>query len=303
MGGKKGRYIVLDGRQRLLALMQFCKFADESPLNGFALNELEVVERASGKVWADLEGLDLLTQFENATVRSVVVRNWKTERLLHLLFTRLNTETTKLNAQELRLAAYPGEFVYFVDDQSVVSPGLARLFSRDAGECDPRMADTELLVRYFAFRNCFERYLGPMRPFLDYACVSLNSHWQLNESVIHGQMESFEHAVTLGYSFFGEGFGKRWDNDAKCYRGRVNRAILDVLLFYLSSVSAEQENACKTAFRVTLETLFERDDAFLDSIESTARHTKKSVTRFSIFGAALVDAGIEVEIPDHPLFD
>jgi hypothetical protein len=292
---QKGSYLVLDGRQRLLSLMQFCGIAD--PMNAqlnFRLADMEVLQDLEGKTWADLPTFGTLkTQFENATVRSVVVRNWKTERLLHLLFTRLNTESTKLNAQELRLAAYPGDFVFWVDDASVASVSLKRLFALSPGSPgEPRMRDVELLVRYFAFRNHFSRYKGPMRPFLDRSCLELNRGFSTESQELQRQLEAFERGVEHGYRVFGDDFGHRWNAKTNSFVGRPNRAVVDVLVHYLSLIASNDLLVAGPKMRDVLIDLFSNNADFVRSINLTSRHARESVQRFPIMGRALNQAGV-----------
>lgn len=294
----KGSYFVLDGRQRLLALMQFCGLVDASnPFQNFKLKGLEVLQGLEDKTWADLQDEpELFRQFENATVRSVVVRNWGTERLLHLLFTRLNTETTKLNAQELRLAAFAGPFVIWVDDRSVASKGLKRIFKLDAANTtgEARMQDVELLVRYFAFRNCFQEYKGPMRPFLDTACRVLNARFGASAVAFDGQLQDFERAITEGFRIFGDNFGTRFVGVGASTR--LNRALLDVETHYLALIPHTEILERGDKFKETVESLLTSNDAFIESVDLTPRHARESVHRFSILGQALSDAGFSCQV-------
>lgn len=281
---KKGQYLVLDGRQRLLSIMQFHGLAVHSRANAFVLRDLAIATRANGYDHASLseDHDDLLQQLENSAVRCVVVRNWVSNEFLHLLFTRLNTETSRLNAQELRLAAFTGPFVYFVDDVSVASGGLARLFGKSPPHADARMRDAELLLRYFAFRNRRPDYSGPMKPFLDETCVQLNMQWKEQELRFKKQLQEFEHAVEAGYELFGEDFGKKWDPSRGAYTGRQNRAVLDVLLHFLARIPKKDIQAKGAEVRASLERLFEESDAFVSSIEGTARHSKTASERFPL---------------------
>jgi hypothetical protein len=111
--GQKGTYIVLDGKQRLLSMMQFVGIAgDTSKNNKFALESLEVRDDLNGKTYAEIEGdLSLrqtLNAFHNQTIRSVVIRNWPNMEFLHMVFLRLNTGSVTLSPQELRQAMFPG---------------------------------------------------------------------------------------------------------------------------------------------------------------------------------------------------
>ena len=55
------------------------------------------------KLWLD----------EHHTIRAVIIRNWPSMALLHVVFHRLNSGSLKLSPQELRQALLPGEFTKF----------------------------------------------------------------------------------------------------------------------------------------------------------------------------------------------
>lgn len=114
----RGKYIVLDGKQRLLSLLQFTG-KSEGQNNAFALNGLEIRTDLDKKRYSDLAEAVLLRDdldaFHNQTIRSVVIPNWPNIDLLHTVFLRLNTGSVSLAPQELRQALFPGEFEDFVD--------------------------------------------------------------------------------------------------------------------------------------------------------------------------------------------
>lgn len=53
---------------------------------------------------------------QNHTVRTVVIKNWRSDSLLYLLFLRLNQNSVTLSPQELRRALYLGKFMDWLDD-------------------------------------------------------------------------------------------------------------------------------------------------------------------------------------------
>jgi hypothetical protein len=76
---QRGKYLVLDGKQRLLSLLQFWGLG-EGANNEFALSGLEVREDLKGKRYKQLvedpAHADDLAALQNQTVRTVVIRNW-----------------------------------------------------------------------------------------------------------------------------------------------------------------------------------------------------------------------------------
>jgi hypothetical protein len=113
---RRGAFIVLDGKQRLLTLRQF---AEGSVLGvGPAAGEFRELRLSRLDVRPDLHGynlarledepdkLDDLNALLNQTVRTVVVRRWPDEDFLNLVFLRLNTGSVPLSPQELRQALH-----------------------------------------------------------------------------------------------------------------------------------------------------------------------------------------------------
>ena len=103
--GKKGKFIVIDGKQRLLSLQQFVLPNEgEKPLK---LSGLEIRAEFNQKTYSEIESnlfFNEIDAFNNQTIRTVVIKNWKNVEVLYLLFLRLNTGSIKLSPQELRQA-------------------------------------------------------------------------------------------------------------------------------------------------------------------------------------------------------
>jgi hypothetical protein len=105
--GERGRYLVLDGKQRLTSLLKFTGAGPESEKdNNFRLANLEVRVDLNGRRFTDFlanpELQNDLDAFTNQTIRTVVIRNWPNAAFLHLVFLRLNTTSVALSPQELR---------------------------------------------------------------------------------------------------------------------------------------------------------------------------------------------------------
>ncbi len=126
----KGTFVVIDGKQRLLTLQRFAGIKLDSGDGPLKLSGLEVREDLNGKTLSDLQQSAQLSKylsaFENQTIRTVVVRNWQNERVLYLIFHRLNTTSVALSPQELRQALHPGDFLRFAAKYSEESPGLKK---------------------------------------------------------------------------------------------------------------------------------------------------------------------------------
>ena len=154
----KNQYIVLDGKQRLLTIRQFCanpeSYESDREFSSLRLRKLDVLHELNGVHYGDLHrshDQGHLSAFDNHTIRTVVVRNWPDQNFLYRVFLRLNTGSVPLSPQELRQALLPGPFVRYVDDFAASSSAIHDAIGVRGP--DFRMRDTEVLVRFIAFRR------------------------------------------------------------------------------------------------------------------------------------------------------
>ena len=299
---KRGSFLVLDGKQRLLSLLQFIGLDEESANNKFRLQGLEVLKGLNRQTYEALQSDPnmgpTLNQFYNQSIRSVIVRNWPSNSFLHLLFVRLNSESLPLSPQELRQALFSGEFVKYIDQASRDSEAIKELLGIEGP--DRRMRDVEILVRYIAFAFFLPEHEGNLKNFLDFTCKQLNKDWGAREAEIKAQVGKLESAVSVGLSVFGEdGFGSRWSSEEGRFTARRNKAILDVELFYFSDAEiAEQALRRKEAVLEAFKKLWVESEEFRNSVETTTKSLTATSTRLSLWGSVLREAlGVDFNIP------
>jgi hypothetical protein len=231
---ERGRFLVLDGKQRLITLLQFVGKAQGSPNNNFRLKGLEVLTELNGSTYDDLivdpAAQGFVRQFANYSIRSSIVRNWKDPALLDTIFVRLNRNSVALSPQELRQALLPGPFSDFIDERSATSEGIHSLLGKN--EPDFRMRDAELLLRFLAFRSSIETYSGNMRDFLNQFTDRTNKTWPTSFSTMDETLRQIEDAIKFGRKVFGVNFGRK-SNGTKFER-LLNRAVLDVQIYFFS---------------------------------------------------------------------
>lgn len=233
---QRGTFIVLDGKQRLLSLMQYAgKARPEDANNKFGLTGLDARTDLRGKTLPELPSRDTTT-FLNQTIRTVAIRNWPNNDFLHLVFLRLNTGTVRLSPQELRQAMAPGKYSDFIDEWTFKSTAIQQLLSRDSP--DPRMRDVELLARHLALKHFLPEYAGRMKPFLDAAAETFNDEWNERASVIQEDAKSFDEAIFVLLDIFAT-TGVARKNDSYSF----NRAIFDALSFYAVKSNVMKKNA------------------------------------------------------------
>ncbi len=290
---ERGKYIVLDGKQRLLSLLRYTDSRDD-PKGGFGLSSLEARPDLSRvryyKLHSDPAHEQDLNSFLNYTIRTVIIRNWPTREFLYQVFLRLNTGSVKLSSQELRQAMAPGRFSTFADDFSAGSKKILALLGRD--DPDPRMRDVELLVRHLAFRNSLTEYSGRMKSFLDDFCIAQNKKWAGAEPVIVEQAHDFERGIEVLMRILKERLARKPDSQS------FNRAVFDALSFYAIHDDI-REAMLKNAEKVRDEygAIF-KNERFGDAIESDTAGVPNTVARLELWGEALARAcGKDIEKP------
>lgn len=295
----KGTYIVIDGKQRLLSLQQFAGIklpAGQEPLK---LRGLLVRKELESSKYSDIQKDEqlapYLAAFENQPIRTVIVKNWQNEKVLYIIFHRLNTGSVPLSPQELRQALHPGKFLEFAVQYSEASHGLKRTLNLTRP--DFRMRDVELLVRYFAYKNFIADYSGSLKDFLDDTCKKLNKDWKKRAAELTEQTRELELAISTAFKIFGRSQSfRKWDGER--FERRFNRAAFDIMVYYFSDRRVrKQALSKKQAVKTAFQDLCARNSVFLRSLETTTKSIEATSARFSRWGRALRDLGIAVHIP------
>lgn len=155
-----GRFLVLDGQQRLRTLQAFYK----GMLRGqeFRLENVQSVYKDLNYDDLDVEDRRRL---DNGIIHATIVRQDEPsddQSSIYLIFERLNTGGTTLHPQEIRVALYPGDFAKLLRELNAL-PAWRNLY----GGPSPRLKDQELILRFFALLKSRDRYERPMKDFLN----------------------------------------------------------------------------------------------------------------------------------------
>ena len=294
---KKGKFIVIDGKQRLLSLKQFA-LPDEGE-KSLKLSGLEVLSKFNRMTYSDIANgihCDDVDAFTNQTIRTVVIKNWKNVEVLYLLFLRLNTGSVRLSPQELRQALYPGEFIEFMNNKTGKNEYLQRML--DIKKPDFRMRDVEILIRYLAFNFFATDYSGSMQNFLDMTCERLNKSYAAMKDELNETILTFNRSIELVFRIFGENKAFRKFKNGK-YEKKYNRAVIDIMLFYFSQFqNLDDVISHGQAICNQFELLCTSDSTFLSALETTTKSLSAVHYRFRKWGEKLKDiTGEDLTIP------
>jgi hypothetical protein len=276
----RGKFIVLDGKQRLLAIMQFWGLGTGEN-NGYTLSGLtlrkDLAKLTFKKLSATVEHESDYNALCNQAIRTVVIRNWKDTNFLHTVFLRLNTGSVNLSPQELRQALLPGKFSDYVDEAAGESEALQKLLGISGP--DPRMRDIEILARFLAFRFFADSYPGRMKQFLDDAFDRFNTEWLQYKGEIEAATSDFESGVEDLLKVFGDDVARKPGSP------QFNRAVFDALIFYHSQARVRRALRSKGArVRREYEKLFVPGSVFLQAVESDTAGAPNTAARLRIWG-------------------
>ncbi len=210
---------------------------------------------------------------------------------LHVVFQRLNTGSLKLSPQELRQALAPGPFTQMADDYAVASAEIHGVLGRTSP--DPRMRDTELLVRFISIQLFIGRYYGRLKEFIDESCISLNSSWQNDSVRVVDLFAVFSSTIRALSDIFGENNVARKMNSSL-----FNRSIFDALAYYAADPTVRAAMIANPQLVIGAYGRTLLNDTFQQAVESDTAGIPHTLDRLTIWGTELANAlGIGIRIP------
>jgi len=303
---KKNTYLVLDGKQRLLTIRQFCADKSDDADSGFSqlrLYGLSLLEQLNGKSYTDLTSdsdyTDFVDAFDNSVIRTIVIRNWPGPDYLYRVFRRLNTGSVQLSPQELRQALIPGPFTDFLDEFTYQNDDLRTVLRYRSRDHDFRMRDNEIVLRYLSFATRAEEYSGNLKKFLDATSKVINRSWKDREPEIREEGERLKQAILATHAIFGpdhafrtfteEGFGRRF-----------NRAVFDIMTFYFRDQNIrDAAMQARTAVEASFRARSLKDNSFQVSLTATTKSMTATATRFVVWAEELSRVtGLDVDPPN-----
>jgi len=223
-----GAWNIVDGLQRLNSLMNF--------YNGkFSLRGLEVLTELNLQKYEDLN-LKAKRFLDGANLRVILLFNDSNPEIKYDIFMRLNTGSVKLKEQELRNCLYRGELNEMIKEV-IKDKILLEIFNLK--EPHKRMDDAELVLRYLAISEHFDKengtinnYSGVMKSFLN---VYMGSHKNITQAERKSYKAKCINTFEKVYSIFGKNsFRKMTDGH---YSGPINRSLMDVLMISFEDYS------------------------------------------------------------------
>ena len=283
---KNNQYIVIDGKQRISTIVQFMAIDNDN--KGFRLKDLEILKELENfnykKMLSDGNVVDLLSSFQNAILKSSIVRNY-TEEQLYFIFNRLNTGSVPLSTQELRQSLFPGRFLDYVNEYSYDNVWIKSVLG--IAKPDKRMKDVELVVRYISFKYFLSSYSNSLNEFFNNTCIYFNKTWDENKDAIINECLELNNAISFVFDNLGKDSFRAYlqNKETKEWKfGPINRPMFDLMSVVFSNPNNRKIiNDNNINLRTLIIDLFTKNDIFYDAFLPTTHSKDKTDKRFDIF--------------------
>ena len=246
---EKNKFVVLDGKQRLLTIAGFINNGIYGYWDKPILRDLKLKPNLNGFSYSNItedHTSEINRSFHNSDIRCTVVFNQSTDDILYEIFYRLNSGAVPLSMQELRQSLRKGGFSDFLMEATENIGPLHRVLG--ISQPDKRLIDAELLLKFISNRVRLQEYSGNLKKFLDDTLVQLNSDWAAQKERIESLYEQFNSGIELLSNIIGDERIGRYQEES-----RFNRNLFDVQGFYFSQldpglVNEESNNLYKEGF-------------------------------------------------------
>ncbi|MEI7376341.1 DUF262 domain-containing protein [Dickeya chrysanthemi] len=272
---KKGRFIVIDGKQRLLSINDFFS-------NKFPLRKLEMRNDLNGLTYSNLPEQDR-EYLDNNTFRSTLIRNWRDEDFLYAIFYRLNSGSLPLSPQELRKSLIGSKLLNRIESYLIESKEFKALFG---DKLDKRMRDSELILRYLSYDISLDKYAGSLKGFLDNVVLTFENNWEDMKEIADISLQRLNIAFSTAEKIFGKDSFKKWTEEGK-YERTINRAIFDSIIRFFSQEELHEKYIDNSKAIIESFKAVCLDSKFKEAVEKTTK-TKIAVdNRLDIWGEEL----------------
>jgi Protein of unknown function DUF262 len=186
-----GRLEIVDGSQRIRCLANY--LTDNLKLGG-----LEILNKINGLSFKMLNPARQ-RKINNATLRMIVLSDKSDEDSRFMLFERINTGSDLLNDMEKRRGIYQGKFTEFLT-VCAANPKFNKV-TKFTESTRKRREPEELVLRFFAFSEKYQKFSGNLNEFLNNYVTEKNRKFNKRQFI-----EEFENTMNFVDKNFLNGF-------------------------------------------------------------------------------------------------
>lgn len=275
-----GSYSVIDGQQRLTAIYRYLN-------DKFKLRSLRIRADLNKKKFSQL-GISDRRSIQSRSIRCILIQKESHPEIRFDVFDRLNSNSVKLNRQELRNSLYKGDLNKLIKELSE-NETFKKL--RRSENVDKRMNDCEMILRFFAFYFDRVNYQGNLAKFFD---NYLQAGRKMSSEVIHNHREIFLKTINDVDCVFGENSFRRYDPIHSTWNKSLNRAIYDIVMLYFAEIPSDIIQQKSNTILDEFKKIF-NDEEFQEDITSFPEKIVRFQSRLDKWWTTLQGVGISAE--------
>lgn len=285
--------LIIDGYQRIMTVNDYVRGIFSGDGKVFKLSNTENINaRWRGNAFAELE-TEEKRRIRNTTIHAIIFeqKHPRNDTGMFQIFERINTGGRTLKAQEIRNCVYQGKCNDLLFELNKYGP-WQMVLGIDAE--DSRMADMELILRYFAMRDLHNRREGQLKQInlAKYLNQYMSDKTNSSEEDIYNMRQDFIKMIDKSCELFGEDAFKNLKDGTENFVGKINPAIFD-------AVSVATSYAIQAGYEFTEEDYLEKYRSLIKNKEfhhaSSSRTTDIEHIRKRIELAAQMIYGVDYE--------
>lgn len=283
-----GALSVIDGQQRLTAIISFIQGKFLYTDKVFKLTGLNVLTDLEKKTWSDLSDSQK-EKILDTSIRAIVIKKESSDDIKFEIFERLNTGSTPLNEDEIRNTIYRGSFMDLLKELEE-NEKFGKMVNKP--NFKNRMIYRGMILRFFAFKE--KTYLNYKPSMKNFCNKYMKENRNMSPEKVEELRELFKETVNKVYSIFNENAFRRLTkvegkNDFVWSKTRINLALFDIQMFEFTRYETEALMRHKDEIRDKMYDLMVNDPDFISSIEKETSNTTKVNYRFKTWSNVLAD--------------
>ena len=222
--------LIIDGFQRIMTVFDYVKGIFSGDGKVFKLSNTENINsRWRGKAFAELE-VEEKRRIRNTTIHAIIFEQKypRNDTGMFQIFERINTGGRTLKAQEIRNCVYQGKCNDLLFKLNKNQDWREILGTQDE---DPRMADLELILRFFAMSELVNRpeVNNKQINLAKYLNGYMGDKTKVSNAEIAKMEEKFINMIKTCKNVFGGNAFKNLKSDFEGFTNKINPALFDAI--------------------------------------------------------------------------